>query len=232
MSRYAKQTIRVLLILVSDSQLSVAEIFYSIQGESSYAGYPCFFIRLAGCNLRCTYCDTSYAYEEDHLRYNVDQILTELEEYPNVLVEITGGEPLLQSGAYPLMDQLLASGRTVLLETNGSINLRGVPEKVVKIMDVKCPGSGMHDRMDFNNFSYLNSNDEIKFVISSRQDYDWAVKLVDDYALQHVVTVTFSPVISALSPADLAGWILEDHLPVRLRMQLHTIIWPDKTKGY
>jgi 7-carboxy-7-deazaguanine synthase len=222
----------VLLILASDSQLSIAEIFYSIQGESSYAGYPCFFIRLAGCNLRCTYCDTRYAYEKNHPRYNIDQILTKLKKYPNVLVEITGGEPLLQDGVYPFMDQLLASGRTVLLETNGSINLSGVPEKVIKIMDVKCPGSGMHDMMDFNNFSFLNRTDEVKFVISSRQDYDWAVKLVSAYGLQHVATVTFSPVIAALSPADLAGWILEDHLPVRLRLQLHTIIWPDKTKGY
>jgi len=218
--------------LASETQLEIAELFYSIQGESSYAGYPCFFIRLAGCNLRCTFCDTRYAYEEDHPRRNIGEILTELEKYPNALVEVTGGEPLLQDGVYPLMDELLAAGRTVLLETNGSMSLKAVPERVIKIMDLKCPDSGMHEYMDFNNILLLNRSDEVKFVISSRQDYDWAVKTVSDHALQDVTTVTFSPVTETLSPADLAGWILEDNLPVRLRLQLHTIIWPDRTRGY
>ena len=217
----------------SEIQLEIAELFYSIQGESSYAGYPCFFIRLAGCNLRCTFCDTRYAYEEDHPRRDIGEILTALKKYPNALVEVTGGEPLLQDGVYPLMDKLLAAGRTVLLETNGSISLKAVPEKVIKIMDMKCPGSGMHEHMDFNNISLLTRNDEVKFVISSRQDYDWAVKIVSDHALQDIATVTFSPVTAALTPADLAGWILADHLQVRLRLQLHTIIWPDRTtRGY
>ena len=218
--------------MASDTQIKIAELFYSIQGESSFAGYPCFFIRLADCNLRCTYCDTRYAYEEDHPLYSIGHILAELKKYPGAIVEITGGEPLLQQGVYPLMDELLAAGRTVLLETNGSLNMAAVPEKVVRIMDMKCPGSSMHEHMDFNNFSFLSKKDEIKFVISSREDYDWAVNIVYENSLQDVTTVTFSPVISKLAPADLADWVLQDHLPVRLRLQLHTIIWPGKTKGY
>lgn len=216
----------------SKTQLKIAELFYSIQGESSYAGYPCFFIRLADCNLRCTYCDTRYAYEEEHPLYSIDQVFSELAGYPGAIVEITGGEPLLQQGVYPLMDELLAAGRTVLLETNGSQSLAAVPDKVIKIMDVKCPGSNMHEQMDFDNFALLSQKDEIKFVISSREDYDWAVKILNDYSLQDIATVTFSPVVSELPPPDLAEWILQDHLPVRLRLQLHTILWPGKTKGY
>jgi 7-carboxy-7-deazaguanine synthase len=202
------------------TQLKIAELFYSIQGESSFAGHPCFFIRFADCNLRCKYCDTRYAYEEDHPLY------------PGTIVEITGGEPLLQKGVYPLLEKLLNAGRTVLLETNGSINLADVPEKVIKILDMKCPGSGMHEQMDYGNFDLLNRKDEIKFVIGSREDFDWAVNLVSLHDLQGMTTVTFSPVTSKLDPASLAGWILEEHLAVRLRLQLHTIIWPGKTKGY
>ncbi len=141
--------------MASDALLEICELFYSIQGESSYAGYPCFFIRLAGCNLRCTWCDTRYAYEEEHQSYSISRILAELNKYPGVMVEITGGEPLLQKNVYPLFDQLLATGRIVLLETNGSLRLDNVPEKVVKIMDVKCPDSAMHKKMDFNNFEFI-----------------------------------------------------------------------------
>jgi 7-carboxy-7-deazaguanine synthase len=218
--------------LGNEALIEICELFYSIQGESSYAGYPCFFIRFANCNLRCTYCDTTYAYEGEHHTYTISQILAELEKYPGVLVEITGGEPLLQKGVYPLFEQLLAAGRTLLLETNGSINLENVPKAVVKIMDMKCPGSGMHDKMDLNNFDFMQSNDEIKFVIASREDYNWAKQLVGSYDLHNRTTVTFSPVATRLTPATLAAWILSDRLPVRLRIQLHTILWPDKKKGY
>jgi len=218
--------------LGSETHVKIAELFYSIQGESSFAGYPCFFIRFADCNLRCTYCDTSYAYEDDHPLVSISQILSELEKYPGAIVEITGGEPLLQKGVYHLLEKLLAEGRTVLLETNGSLGLADVPEDVVKIMDIKCPGSGMDDYMDFDNFDFLTHRDEIKFVIGSREDYNWAEQILSAYNLQDLATVTFSPVASKLSPETLAGWILEDHLPVRLRLQLHTIIWPEKTKGY
>ena len=216
----------------NEPKIKIAELFYSIQGESSFAGYPCFFIRFADCNLRCTYCDTRYAYEEAHPQLSISQILTELKKYPGAIVEITGGEPLLQEGVYPLLEKLLTADRTVLLETNGSLSLADVPEDVVKIMDMKCPGSGMHEQMDFDNFDLLSQKDEIKFVIGSRDDYNWAVQVVSAYGLQNKSTVTFSPVSANLVPATLAGWILKDHLTVRLRLQLHTIIWPGKTKCY
>ena len=216
----------------NDELIEISELFYSIQGESSYAGYPCFFIRFADCNLRCTYCDTRYTYEEEHPSYTINQILAEVEKHPKVLVEVTGGEPLLQKGLYPLLDKLLAAGRTVLLETNGSFSLEAIPRQVVKIMDMKCPGSGMHEHMNFDNFAFMSTNDEIKFVIGSRDDYNWAVKLVTENVLHTKSTITFSPVTSKLAPTTLAEWVLADHLPVRLRLQLHTILWPGKTKGY
>jgi len=215
-----------------EALLEICELFYSIQGESSFAGFPCFFIRVAGCNLRCTYCDTLYAYEGKQKSYSISQILAELQKYPGVLVEITGGEPLLQESVYPLFEQLLTTERSVLLETNGSLSLESVPEDVVKIMDMKCPASGMHEKMNFDNFRFMAPKDEIKFVISSREDYNWATQLVSSYDLHKKTTVTFSPVIGSLPPEKLAAWILEDRLPVRLRLQLHTIIWPGKIKGY
>ena len=212
--------------------IEICELFYSIQGESSYAGYPCFFIRLFGCNLRCSYCDTRYAYEGEHNSYSVNQILAKLENYPGVPVEVTGGEPLLQRGVYPLFDALLGTGRTVLLETNGSISLSEVPADVVKILDLKCPGSGMHEKMDFTNLEYLGPRDEIKFVMGSRDDYIWALDVLASYSLQDMATVTFSPVTSLLPPPLLAEWMLADCLPVRLRLQLHTLLWPRKKRGY
>ena len=218
--------------MVSSAQLKIAELFYSIQGESSYAGYPCFFIRLAGCNLRCTYCDTRYAYEEDHPSMDISRILAETEKHPAAIVEITGGEPLLQENVYPLMKQLLAANKKVLLESNGSRSLADVPADVIRIMDMKCPGSGMHEHMDPGNLDYLTQNDEVKFVLGSREDYDWAADHVRKHSLPERTTVTFSPVTSILAPSTLARWILDDFLPVRLRLQLHTIIWPDKTRGY
>ena len=218
--------------MAREALIEICELFYSIQGESSYAGYPCFFIRFAGCNLRCTYCDTRYAYEGEHQSYSMEQILAELEKYPGIMVEITGGEPLLQEAVYPLFEQLLATDRIVLLETNGSLSLEKVPENIVKIMDVKCPGSSMHKKMNFDNFEFITPQDEIKFVISSRADYIWAKQLISNYDLPTRTTVTFSPVTSRLAPAELASWILDDLLPVRLRLQLHTILWPGRTKGY
>ena len=215
-----------------EALIEICELFYSIQGESSYAGYPCFFIRFAGCNLRCSYCDTRYAYEGESRSYSVELILAEMQKYPGVLVEITGGEPLQQQGVYPLMTELLAAGRTVLLETNGSLSLEAVPSDVVKIVDMKCPASGMHEKMNFDNFALLNPQDEIKFVISSREDFNWAAGLVSSRGLHNKATVTFSPVTAMLPPSALAEWILEDRLPVRLRLQLHTLLWPGKTRGF
>lgn len=218
--------------MASEALIEICELFYSIQGESSYAGYPCFFIRFAGCNLRCTWCDTRYAYEGESEEYTISRLMAEVRKYPEVLVEITGGEPLLQEGVYQLFKELLAEDRKVLLETNGSTSLERVPQEVIKIMDIKCPGSSMHGKMDFNNFNFLSRNDEIKFVITSRADYDWAVKLVDSHGLAKLTTVTFSPIPALLAPSLLAEWILTDLLPVRLRLQLHTILWPEKQRGH
>lgn len=211
--------------------LLVSELFYSIQGESSFAGYPCLFIRLSGCNLRCTYCDARYTYEEEGERKTLDDLLAAAEEHPKALVEITGGEPLLQEGVYPLMDRLLEEGRTVLLETNGSVSLERVPPQVVKIMDLKCPDSGMQEKMDWHNLNHLTPEDEIKFVLSSRRDYDWAMQKTREHALAQTAKLIFSPVVARLAPADLAEWILADGLPVRLQLQLHAMLWPDRKRG-
>ncbi len=215
-----------------DLTLNIAEVFYSIQGESSYAGYPCVFIRTAGCNLRCRYCDAPYTYEEPWRPSKISDLLAKVAEHPNALVEITGGEPLIQKEIYPLMEELRAQGRTVLLETNGSVSLEEVPDGVVIIMDLKCPDSGMHSCMDLANLDLLTPNDEIKFVLCSRKDYDWAVGMINEHRLlERVKNVLFSPVWHLLPPAVLAQWLLDDGLAVRLQLQLHTIIWPDKKRG-
>lgn len=215
----------------ADQLLQLSELFYSIQGESTYAGYPCVFIRLAGCNLRCTYCDARYTYEEPAFERSIDELLTYTATHPAALVELTGGEPLLQDGVYPLMRRLLDAGRTVLLETNGSKDLAGVPAGVIKIMDVKCPDSGMHDRLLVSNLEYLTSNDEIKFVISSRQDYDWTKSFIHDHQLLGRQILLISPVPGRLEAAVVAEWLLEDGLPLKLQPQLHKILWPDKARG-
>lgn len=219
------------LIVKSSSHLEICEIFHSIQGESSYAGYPCIFIRLTGCNLRCSYCDAAYTYEEPGKNISLAQILKKIAQYPKALVEITGGEPLLQEGVYPLMRKLLEVGRTVLLETNGSLSVAAVPQGVIKIVDMKCPDSGMHQKMDFGNLSLLTPDDEVKFVLSSRNDYDWATQIIQEYQLTKRVHVLFSPVANRLSPATLADWLLTDQQQVRLQLQLHTILWPGMSRG-
>ena len=220
-------------------QLNISELFYSIQGESTFAGYPCVFIRFAGCNLRCSFCDTSYAYEEEGLNYTLSNILEFAGKYPSALIQLTGGEPLLQEGVYPLMSSLLEANRTVMLETNGSVSLREVPGGVIKIMDMKCPGSGMSEKMDLANLGLLTSADELKFVISSRADYDWAIHVIETHIhfyndpinLKKRVKILFSPVVEKLEPARLAEWILADGLQVRMQIQLHRILWPDRTRG-
>jgi len=214
-----------------EPNLQVAETFYSIQGESSYAGYPCFFIRLAGCNLRCAWCDSSYSYEETATPMTVNQLLNRAAAFPNALVEITGGEPLLQDNVYQLIDGLLSAGRKVLLETNGSISLTRLDPRVVKIMDVKCPDSTMHDRMHDDNFRYLTPTDEIKFVIASAADYRWAKEMLITLRQTTAARVLFAPVAGRVSGSDLAAWILEDQLDVRLQLQLHRLLWPHKARG-
>lgn len=212
-------------------QLEISELFFSIQGESSYAGQPCVFIRLSGCNLRCSYCDAGYTYQEAGSSRNVDELLAFAADYPGFPVEITGGEPLLQENVYPLMTELLAANRVVLLETNGSISLRKVPAGVVKIMDVKCPGSAMHEHLLPENLELLGEQDELKFVLCSRADYEWAVDLLSKTKPNRAVIIHFSPVTGKLEPSQLAAWILADRLPVRLQLQLHKFLWPEADRG-
>jgi len=210
--------------------LTVNEIFHSIQGESTYAGAPCAFVRLTGCNLRCTWCDSQYAYEEGETM-SVEAVLERVGGFGCELAEITGGEPLIQEAVYPLMDALIEDDFTVLLETNGSIDLTRVPEDVIRIVDLKCPSSGMTDRNLLSNLDIVGPHDEMKFVIADRADYEWARHLVrTDRRLEHVHTVHFTPVFGRLEPSELAGWILEDRLPVRLGCQLHKIIWGADTR--
>ena len=211
--------------------LQLSETFYSIQGESSFAGYPCLFFRLAGCNLRCSYCDAKYTYEEPATVTPLNTLLNEAARYPNALIEITGGEPLLQEGVYPLMAGLLAAGRTVLLETNGSLSVARVPQEVVKIIDLKCPDSGMAEKMEPANLALLAPHDEIKFVVSSRGDYDWAKAMIAEHRLAEKATLILSPVIGRLAPALLAQWLMADALPARLQLQLHTLLWPGTKRG-
>lgn len=208
--------------------MKVCEIFVSIQGESTFAGVPCTFVRLSGCNLRCSYCDTPYAYEEG-TEMSVDSILDKVSEEGIRLVEITGGEPLLQHDEVSeLMNRLLAAGYKVLVETNGSVSIGSLDRRVIVILDVKTPSSNMSERNDFTNFAYIKSTDEIKFVISGRDDYEWAKKLVLEQGLSKHCTILFSPAAGTVSPRELVGWILQDRLEVRLNMQLHKIIYdPD-----
>ncbi len=207
--------------------MELSEIFYSLQGESSYAGLPCVFVRLAGCNLRCTYCDTKYAYESE-LTLSVQEIIKEIEKYhPVKLVEITGGEPLLQSEAIELMQLLIKNKYKVLLETNNSISLENVPKQVIKIVDFKTPSSGMSDRMLWDNIQYFNEKDELKFVISDRQDFEWALKIIKKYELSKF-RILFSPVFGKLDQTELAEWILKMKLPIKLNVQLHKLLRGNK----
>jgi 7-carboxy-7-deazaguanine synthase len=211
--------------------LTVNEIFHSIQGESTYAGRPCVFVRLTACDLRCSWCDTPYAFYEGR-KMSVEDVLREVERYECPLVEVTGGEPLLQGDVYPLMTRLLASGKTVLLETGGHRSIERVPSGVIRIMDIKCPGSGEAEKNAWDNLARLTPEDEVKFVIKDRVDYDFAREIVMREALaDRVAAVLFSPVHGVLSSRELAEWILADRLPVRLQLQAHKFIWPPDTRG-
>ena len=211
--------------------MKVNEIFYSIQGESSFAGWPCAFIRLTGCNLRCTYCDTKYAFNEGS-EMSILEILQAIEAFPTRLVLLTGGEPMLQQSIYALMEKLLGKEYTVLLETGGQVSLAKVDARVHKIMDFKCPSSGMESHNDYGNVQYLTQNDEVKFVIGDRPDFDWACDLVRRYELaSRTGSVIFSPVFNKISNADLAGWVLNCGIRVRMQLQLHKLIWHDKERG-
>jgi len=211
--------------------LTVHELYLSIQGESTYAGEPCVFVRLTACDLRCRWCDTPYAFTGGQ-KMSVDDVVAEVEKFRCPLVELTGGEPLLQKDVYPLIDALLARGHKVLVETGGHISIDDLPDDVVAIVDVKCPGSGESARMHWPNLDAISKIDEVKFVIADRADYDYAKDVVSRYRLNdRAGAVLFSPVHGELAPSDLARWILDDHLPVRLQIQAHKYIWSPEARG-
>lgn len=212
--------------------LIVSEIFKSIQGESTHAGRPCVLIRLAGCNLNCAWCDTSYARNADAGEpMTLEAVMDKVDAIDCPLVELTGGEPLLQTGASDLLAALCDAGYETLLETNGTVDLNAVDPRVRKIMDIKCPSSGQADTTFWKNLSLLGRGDELKFVLADRSDYDYAVDILQARRISPLVAVTFSPVADTLVPAELAEWILADGLDVRLGLQLHKIIWPEKDRG-
>jgi 7-carboxy-7-deazaguanine synthase len=211
--------------------VTINEIFYSVQGESSYAGRPCVFIRLTACDLRCSWCDTPYAFYEGTKR-RVEDVLSEVEDFGCSLVEVTGGEPLLQPDVYPLMRALLDRGKTVLLETGGHRSTEDVPSQVITILDVKCPGSGEAGQMHWQNLERLRPHDEVKFVIKDRADYEYARGTIERYDLaRRAAAIHVSPVHGVLDPRELTEWVLADHLPVRVQLQLHKYIWAPETRG-
>jgi 7-carboxy-7-deazaguanine synthase len=217
--------------LLARPMLTVNEIFHSIQGESTFAGRPCVFVRLTACDLRCTWCDTPYAFYEGR-KLSLEDVLAEVDRFGCPLVEITGGEPLLQEDVYPLMDELLRKGRTVLLETGGHRPITRVPNAVVKIVDVKCPGSGESSSTDWANLDRLAPHDEVKFVIKDRADYEFALDAVRRHRIAgRCAAILFSPVHGVLDPRTLSEWMLADRAPARLQVQLHKVIWPADTKG-
>lgn len=208
----------------------ISEIFKSIQGESSYSGLPCSFIRTCGCNLKCSYCDTTYAYEIKEER-SISRIIEEIKNLKVPLVEITGGEPLIQKDTPFLAETLIKEGFKVLVETNGSLNIDLLPENVIRIVDLKCPGSGMSDQTDWHNIERLREKDEIKFVIGDRKDYLWSLEKIREYNLSRRAEVLFSPVFGKLESEKLVNWILKDNLTVRFQLQIHKYIWPPDMRG-
>jgi 7-carboxy-7-deazaguanine synthase len=211
--------------------LTINEIYCSIQGESTYAGRRCVFVRLTACDLRCSWCDTEYAFYEGRKR-SIDEVLAEVERLDCSLVELTGGEPLLQDEVYPLMQSLLDRGRTVLLETGGHRSTTRVPEAVVTILDVKCPGSGESHRNEWSNLERLRPHDEVKFVVKDRQDYEFAREVMAKFQIaDRVSAIHLSPVHGVLDLRSLSEWVLEDRLPARVQAQLHKYIWDPATRG-
>ena len=211
--------------------LTVNEIFHSIQGESTHAGRPCVFVRLTACDLRCSWCDTPYAFHEGR-KMTIDEVVAAVDRHGCPLVEITGGEPLLQEDVYPLMERLLAEGRTVMLETGGHRPIARVPRDVVKIVDVKCPGSGEADRNEWRNLDALAPHDEVKFVVKDRADYEYARDVIARYGLaSRAAAVLLSPVHGVMDPRTLSEWMLADRLPARPQLQIHKFIWHPDTRG-
>ena len=214
-----------------EKTLTINEIYHSIQGESTWAGEPCVFVRLTFCDLRCNYCDTEYAFYEGR-KQTLKEIVDAVAAFQCPLVEITGGEPLLQKNAWPLMTMLADAGHTVLLETSGAHDISKVDPRVHRIMDLKTPGSGECARNLFPNIEHLTQRDEVKFVIGSREDYDWSREQVGRYALtERCGAVLFSPIFGRIDPREIVEWILADRLPVRFQLQMHKFIWTPTKRG-
>lgn len=212
---------------MSDFLVRVSEIFFSLQGESARIGLPTVFIRLTGCPLRCTYCDTRYAYSGGSTM-TLDAVLAEVRRYPAQYVCVTGGEPLAQPGCRPLLTALCDAGYQVSLETSGALDITGVDARVCKVLDIKTPRSGEAERNLWGNLAQLAPHDEIKFVLCDEGDYDWAKRIIEAYRLTEKCPVLFSPAAGQLVPRELAAWILRDGLPVRMQLQLHKIVWGDE----
>ena len=210
--------------------LKINEIYKSIQGESSKAGLPCTFVRLTYCNLRCTYCDSEYAFY-DGKDMEIVEILSEIQKLGCNLVEVTGGEPLFQQESLDLMRRLCDEGYEVMLETGGSLPIEEVDKRVIVIMDLKCPSSGMLKKNLYKNVEHLKTIDEVKFVIGTREDYEWAKEKISEHNISEKCSVLFSTVFGTLNPQTLVDWILEDKLNIRFQLQMHKYIWDPKTKG-
>ena len=210
--------------------LKINEIYYSVQGESTHAGRPCIFIRLTYCNLRCSYCDTEYAFY-DGKDMEIAHIISEIKRWDCNLVEVTGGEPLFQDECIDLLNELVNSNYEVMLETGGSLSISDVPKKVVKIVDFKCPSSGMVKKNLWSIVDDLQAHDEVKFVIGNREDFDWAKDRITEYSLDKICTLIFSPTFGEIDPQQIVEWILAENLPVRMQLQMHKMIWSPEEKG-
>jgi 7-carboxy-7-deazaguanine synthase len=210
--------------------LTVTEIFASIQGETSYSGYPFAFVRLTGCNLRCRYCDTTYAYDSGE-EFPLEEVVSRVAAFGLTRVCVTGGEPLLQEEAHALVKALLDLGHDVLVETNGTVPLSRLDPRAVKVMDVKCPASGEHAKMLWDNFRHLSDRDEVKFVIASEEDYRYAREIVENYRRDSKWGILFSPAFGFLSPEKLAGWMVGDCLDARFQLQIHKLVWGPDRRG-
>ncbi len=212
------------------NKLRVNEIYYSIQGESTHMGRPCIFIRLTYCNLRCSYCDSEYAFY-DGQDMSIEAIINKIKTWNCNLIEVTGGEPLVQKECIILLHELIKNSYEVMLETSGSLAIDKVPESVIKIIDFKCPSSKMESKNRWSIISDINEHDEIKFVIGDKGDYKWAKAMISLYQLDKICTILFSPVYDKIEPKILSNWILEDNLPVRMQLQLHKILWEPEARG-
>ena len=210
--------------------LTINEIYYSVQGESTHSGCPCIFIRLTYCNLRCSYCDTEYAFY-DGKDMEITYIMSEIKRWDCNLVEVTGGEPLFQDECIDLLNELVNSNYEVMLETGGSLSISDVPKKVVKIVDFKCPSSGMVKKNLWSIVDDLQAHDEVKFVIGNREDFDWAKDHITEYSLYKICTLLFSPTFGEIDPQQIVEWILAENLPVRMQLQMHKMIWSPEEKG-